>query len=237
MAPLIRQHYNLATIAPPFPFRDRFTAMSVAVLVQMLFLFFALHSQTGGRRGQPFLQDGAFDEGSERIKVVLLPAEKKTDSKLSTETDKTIQSPTEIAIPPAPALTSNTPVANTATTLNHPAPASLPSQTASHLDTSARGGNTSDANTDDLYLSAVRAAIQREWQAQGGGVIPAGCGIAMDQTSGTGGAKAIRAWTVNCESLPVRERIRLETAALQAQLPYAGYESAFQPHLELTLPN
>ena len=91
------------------------------------------------------------------------------------------------------------------------------------------------APADELgarYLAAVRAAIVREWNAQGGGEIPSGCAVVFDQVDG---GRPLRAWVMHCGSLSAIERARLETAVMQAQpLPYAGFEPVFQTHLKLT---
>ena len=55
--------------------------------------------------------------------------------------------------------------------------------------------------------------------------------VVIDQVEG---GRAIRAWVMNCNVMPITDRIRLETAVMQAQaLPYAGFEPVFQTHLKL----
>lgn len=116
---------------------------------------------------------------------------------------------------------------------SNPATDKVPPGEAASPANEAEGG--AGAPADELgarYLAAVRAAIVREWNAQGGGEIPSGCVVVFDQVDG---GRPLRAWVMHCGSLSASERARLETAVMQAQpLPYAGFEPVFQTHLKLT---
>ena len=96
---------------------------------------------------------------------------------------------------------------------------------------SSKGGHPGD----DLlmrYQAALRAAIRKQWTEQVDRPFPTGCTIRLIQSTG-GVLNASSA--ANCD-LPRQEQLQLEAAALMAQpLPYAGYEAAFAPELELLL--
>lgn len=89
------------------------------------------------------------------------------------------------------------------------------------------------SRVDSGYLLAVHAAILNQWRSLGGIDSPPGCLIVLDQINDDKTAKATRILLTHCDDLPERERARLEQAAMQAQLPYAGYEPLFQRHLEI----
>lgn len=219
--------------AAPTPWHDHIAAAIVIVLVHALVLVPALVWHAGGRPGPRAAQAGAPGGGEDDLIV--------TEFIAIPQNAAAKQAPATIAPPPQPARAEDPSVPEQ---VEESAAARSPADPASAADSatpvdpaapgSARSGGGSDALDDDLgarYLAAVRATVLRQWQARGGGAIPAGCEVVIDQVEG---GRAIRAWVMNCNVMPMADRIRLETAVMQAQaLPYAGFEPVFQAHLKL----
>ena len=213
--------FSGAVSTPTTPARDRIAAITVVILLHALLILHAVMLRdAGGRPGQG-LRD-AVGEGRE-VLVEVNFVKRNAAPKLR---------PVAIEVPLPPVKVEHSPV-------GEPVPAEAGAvadektrDIASIEDAHEGGGN--GAPKDDLgtrYLAAVRAAVLAEWTAQGGGAIPAGCKIMFDQATG---GHALRAWVMQCASLPLRERIRLESAVMQVEpLPYAGFEPVFQEHMEL----
>lgn len=223
------EHFVATTAnSSALPVRYRIAAAAITVLVHAMILLPVLLWQAGGRSGRQTMQDNYFGDKSSRTEVVFLPAEHKTASMFLSAADKATH-PAFVRTQPAqePTRTNSGSSASTAA-----APTSSPalSNPGAHIDASAGVHEESENNRDNGYISAVREAIKRQWQVEGGRDVIVGCKVVIDQVEG---GRAVRAWTVSCRSLPMRERIRLETAAMRTQLPYAGFESVFQTHLEL----
>ena len=215
------------------PWRDRIAAVAIIVLVHALVLVPALVGSSGGRPGPRAAQEGAPGGGADDLIV--------TEFIAVPQNAAAKQAPAAIDPPPQPDRAEDPPAPEQ---VEESVAASSPADPASATDSAtpvnpaasggARSGGGSDAQDDGLgarYLAAVRATVLRQWQAQGGGAIPAGCEVVIDQVEG---GRAIRAWVMNCNVMPMTDRIRLETAVMQAQaLPYAGFEPVFQTHLKL----
>ena len=182
----------------------RIAAAVITVLVHAAILVPALLWQSGGVPLQRTAPNNSFGEESGRTAVVFLPVARKATTPLPTV--KQGDQPAFVITKPAQ------------------------EPTRANDDANALAHHESEDNQDSGYVSAVRAAIKRQWEMQGGKEVLAGCTAAIDQVEG---GKVVRAWTVNCNNLPVRERILLETVVMRTQLPYAGFESAFHTHLEL----
>lgn len=213
------------------PWRDRIVAAIVIVLVHALVLVPALVWHGGGRPGPRAAQEGAPGGGEDDLIVTeFIAVPQHVAAKPAPATLEPPPQPAQAEAPPVPEQ-----VEDSATASN---PASA-ADSATPVDPAAAGGarpgGGSDAQDDDLgdrYLAAIRATVLRQWQAQGGGAIPAGCQVVIDQVEG---GRAVRVWVMNCSALPTTERIRLETAVMQTpSLPYTGFEPVFQAHLRLT---
>lgn len=202
------------------PARERILAITATVLLHALVLLVLLRFD-GGRPGSPSARDGGAGKGGalEVVEFVALPGEA-----------------TSPAPPAVPALQAQATEASTQQPLADAVPLPTTSQPTPPGEASAndeKGGGTG-APEDDLgtrYLAAVRAVIDTQWQQQGGGVIPTGCEVVIHQADG---GRVLRAWVMHCGALPLADRIRLETAVMQAQsLPYTGFEPVFQATLRL----
>ena len=213
------------------PIRYRVAAAAITVVVQAL-IFFPLFRQGGETSGQHANYDNSSGDENSRIEVVFLPSERKAAPTVSSAANKATKpfALLEKSFVQQRARTDNDASTSTAAANTNRGTFSTQFRVTS-AGASAGAKQASQDIRNDGYMSAVREAIMREWQSSGSGEALAGCNIAIDQVSG---GKAVRAWTVNCSGLSMHQRIRLETAAMRAQLPYAGFESVFQSHLELT---
>ena len=202
---------------------DRIAATIVTVAVHALLI--AALVEGGGSRARSSVRDAARGDGQETTVAVEFLARQKQASP---------KPPAVVEITPQPHLIEEPSVPEPVSTIAQPpSPASDAASSGSANEDVPQGG--AGAPADELgarYLAAVRAAIVREWNAQGGGEIPSGCAVVFDQLDG---GRPLRAWTMHCGSLSATERARLEAAVMQAQpLPYAGFEPVFQAHLKLT---
>jgi hypothetical protein len=204
------------------PIRYRLAAVAVTVVVHSAVLLLALFWQGDMRAGQQSLHGNA--AGEEIIQIEFVPAQKQTDRSHSSVIGKVSkQSATaETVSAPDQEQTGNT-LAGTADGKDKPISSPSIHDASVRLDAS---------DPDNGYISEVRAAVMRQWQMDGGGAIPAGCGVAIDQIEG---GKAVRAWTANCTGLTMGERIRLEISVMRARLPSKGFESMVKAHLEVEL--
>jgi colicin import membrane protein len=83
-----------------------------------------------------------------------------------------------------------------------------------------------------IYINSVRAAIERRWTELTGQALPVACSIVLEQS--TGGA--VTGMEFDECSLDRASRTQLEVAIQKAQpLPYAGFESVFEPHMVFEL--
>lgn len=208
-----------ATHTPP---HDRIIAVSVTVLVHALVAVPFLLWQGGGRSGHGATRD-ADGEGSETwIAADFVGPPPATPTRRPVAEVTAPSAPVE-----APPVAEPTPAQDGIPAGDAPAAATT-------APADARQGGGDGAPQDDLgarYLAAVRAAVLDHWNAQGGGAIPAGCKVRIDQVDG---GQALRAWVLQCGELPMQDRIRLETAVMQVRtLPYAGFEPVFKERLEL----
>lgn len=205
--------------APATPASDRIAAITLVVFLHALAaIHFAMSGDVGGRTGRG--DRNVAGEGRETwteanfVPRQAAPAPTAATSEAPPPHSEAADASASGPVPPSQA--------NAA--LSHRAPSEAARQDG--------GGN--GAPQDDLgarYLAAVRAAVIGQWSAQGGGAIPEGCGLVIEQAAG---GRALRAWVVQCGDLPLVERIRLETAVMQVQpLPYEGFEPVFRERVEL----
>lgn len=217
---------------------DRITAATITVLVHALIVVvMVMGLQSDGGPGSRSVPDTAPGEHAWTA-IHFVTEQKQAAAETPPAALETRPQPAPVEESPIPepapdgesATADATPSADAASS---EAAALSPAEAAASFDAGEAGG--ADAPQDDLgarYLAAVRTAVLEQWDAMGGGAIPAGCEVVIEQVDG---GQAIRAWTRQCGDLPMSGRIRLETAAMQAQpLPYEGFEPVFQAHLKLT---
>jgi hypothetical protein len=202
--------------------RDRIAATIITVAVHALLIAALVE---GGAKVRSSVRDAARGDGQDTTVAVEFLARQEQASP---------KPPAVVETTPRPPLIAEPSIPEPAGTIAQPSnPASDAASSGSANEDVPQGG--AGAPPDELgarYLAAVRAAIVREWNAQGGGEIPSGCAVVFDQADG---GRPLRAWVMHCGSLSAIERARLETAVMQAQpLPYAGFEPVFQAHLKLT---
>ncbi len=124
-------------------------------------------------------------------------------------------------------------VGNQASTTDAPRmPLGLTKETAAAATAPAANGGRPEDNRLATYHAALRAAVRKKWMDLTARRFPSGCTLRLNLAVGG----PVNATSASGCAVSDEDRLQLEAAALMAQpLPYAGYESVFQPDLALVL--